>query len=497
MCEDEYKEKSKLFMVNEREMKHHRLELKDDREKLAEDTTVKVREETKEGDENEEESECNKTTSYREKRSAFHRAMSQKERQIMHPLEMNDKLAFDTIKTVRLKFLTDEAKAPIPRCQALPSHAFSKLTGRSILVSLSHGWFFQTHPDPYGEKLDLIRNLFAPQLRQRYPHTDILVFFDYLASPQRPRTKEEDKVFATAMDRMNSMYVYADVIVFLEIELPKLDMTIRSADVDLSKYKFFDFVDTIQVSETKSKSGPQQYDCIQTCDSNIVNSASQLNLLTDTRTLTYLHRPFGRPNIIINDDRGWLFLERITIAVKAAAADKSQFNDIVVSNSKKLRTQIFLWTEQLREAARKQKTKPRALRDLLEDFDQELTSKQFSFSSDKPVVRELMTKLINQFADDWKGEVEKQSTMSRRAREILLRWGCFSEDYVERAELLCDIDHVKDRRSWILLSLIVGVFAPAIAVLPFVFSLEEDGVDPTKERLVVSSVWLGFLLPYV
>jgi len=299
------------------------------------------------------------------------------------------------------------------------------------------------------------------------------------------------------MDRMNSMYVYADVIVFLEIELPKLDMTIRSADVDLSKYKFFDFVDTIQVSETKSKSGPQQYDCIQTCDSNIVNSASQLNLLTDTRTLTYLHRPFGRPNIIINDDRGWLFLERITIAVKAAAADKSQFNDIVVSNSKKLRTQIFLWTEQLREAARKQKTKPRALRDLLEDFDQELTSKQFSFSSDKPVVRELMTKLINQFADDWKGEVEKQSTMSRRAREILLRWGCFSEDYVERAELLCDIDHVKDRRSWILLNLIVGVFAPAIAVLPFVFSLEEDGVDPTKERLVVSSVWLGFLLPYV
>ena len=169
----------------------------------------------------------------------------------------------------------------------------------------------------------------------------------------------------------------------------------------------------------------------------------------------------------------------------------------MVSNSNQVRTQVFNWTEQLREAARKQKTEPKALRDLLEKFDRELRSKQFSFSSDKPVVRELMTKLINQFADDWKGEVEKQSTMSRRAREILLRWGCFSEDYVERAELLCDIDHVKDRRSWILLSLIVGVFAPAIAVLPFVVSLEEDGVDPTKERLVVSSVWLGFLLTYV
>ena len=41
-----------------------------------------------------------------------------------------------------------------------------KLTGRSILVSLSHGWFFQNHPDPRGRKLDLIRNVFAPRLRR-------------------------------------------------------------------------------------------------------------------------------------------------------------------------------------------------------------------------------------------------------------------------------------------------------------------------------------------
>lgn len=475
-------------------------ELDEERLELDKVKTVKVREEIEEG-----ESPLSLSTKstdqenviQEENNSNFVKTKTMVRRQMIHPLELNDKLAFDTIKTVRLKFLTDEAKAPIPRCQALPSHAFSKLTGRSILVSLSHGWFFQTHPDPYGEKLDLIRNVFAPQLRQRYPHTDIQVFFDYLASPQRPRTKEEDKVFATAMDRMNSMYVYADVIVFLEVDLPKLDMTIHSAHVDLSKYKFFDFVDTIQVSETKSKNGPQQSDCIQTCDSSKVESASQLNLLNDTHTLTYLYRPFGRPNTIINNDRGWLFLERITIAVKTAAADKSQFDDIVVSNSEDLRTQIFVWTEQLREAARKQKTKPRALRDLLEDFDKELTSKRFSFSSDESVVRELMTKLINQFADDWKGEVEKQNTMSTRAREILLRWGSFSEDYVKRAELLCDSEDVKDRRSWILLSVIVGVIAPAIGVLPFVFSLEDDGMDPTRDRLVVSSIWIGVLLSYV
>ena len=108
---------------------------------------------------------------------------------------------------VKLDFLTKQAEPPIPRCQDLPSHAFSKLTGKSILVSISHGWFFQTHPDPYGEKLELIKNVYGPLLRKRYPHTDIQVFFDFLASPQRPRTDVEEDIFRTAMDRMNSMYV--------------------------------------------------------------------------------------------------------------------------------------------------------------------------------------------------------------------------------------------------------------------------------------------------
>ena len=55
------------------------------------------------------------------------KSMSQRERQLLHPLELNDKLAYETIKSVRLDFLTEEAVPPIPRCQALPSHAFSKL----------------------------------------------------------------------------------------------------------------------------------------------------------------------------------------------------------------------------------------------------------------------------------------------------------------------------------------------------------------------------------
>ena len=132
----------------------------------------------------------------------------------------------------------------------------------------------------------------------------------------------------------------------------------------------------------------------------------------------------------------------------------------------------------------------------------ELKTKKFSFSNDEGVVRDLMTKLINQFASDWKGEVEKQVSMGKRAREILLRWGSFSEDYVERAELLCDFPEEKittKRVSLWVLILVVGVIAPAISIVPFTFALEGEGVDPSTDKvgLIVSPVWLGCILGYV
>ena len=67
-----------------------------------------------------------------------------------------------------IRFSHRWSKGSIPRCQALPSHAFSRLTGKSILVSLSMT-VLPTHPDPYGEKLDLIR-MSCTRLRERYPH---------------------------------------------------------------------------------------------------------------------------------------------------------------------------------------------------------------------------------------------------------------------------------------------------------------------------------------
>ena len=114
--------------------------------------------------------------------------MTMNERQMMHPLQREDPIAYKFIQFVRLGYLEDEAPVPIPRHQGLPEDAFGKLTGRSILVSLSHGWFFQNHPDPRGRKLDLIRKVFAPRLRERYPCTSIVMFFDFITTVPVPVT---------------------------------------------------------------------------------------------------------------------------------------------------------------------------------------------------------------------------------------------------------------------------------------------------------------------
>ena len=71
---------------------------------------------------------------------------TQFERQLVHPLEKNDPVLVDHVDFVKLEFL-ETAKHPIPKNQRLnKTQAFGKLTGRSVLVALSHGRFYQIHP---------------------------------------------------------------------------------------------------------------------------------------------------------------------------------------------------------------------------------------------------------------------------------------------------------------------------------------------------------------
>ena len=415
---------------------------------------------------------------------------SQNTRQHVHPLEKHDPVLVKHVDFVTLEFL-EKAKHPIPKNQLLnKQEAFSELTGRSVLVALSHGWFYQMHPDPHAVKIDIVVKEFGPRLRKTYPETQILFFFDFLSVPQWPRTEAEDKIFRVAMKHMNSVYVHCDLVLFIETELPKIDQTLHTATIRVSDYEWTQFLDTIQVASEKTPDdGPQQYDCVVKCDQKSIHTVDDLKIFTSAHVVSYLKRPFGRPNTILNDDRGWLFLERITIAIKAATAGAHRFDDIVLSNDEELRTQVYKWMRMLLCVA-KEKSK---LRRTLQHFDGILKTKRFSFQSDEGTVRILMTELVENFTENWQEEVVKQESSSKRLREILLRWGEFSSDYVKEARLLKQ-ENEESGWMWWSLGKVVGlsIIGPTVAMLPFVLKVTDDCV----ESLVGHAVWLGGMMPF-
>ena len=147
-------------------------------------------------------------------------------------------------------------------------------------------------------KLKILRDDFIPRLRKRYPETNIVIFDDWHSCPQWPRTKKEDEIFYKAMDHMNSMYLYCDVILFLEAKLPDLDMTVRTCSLIPSNFSFGRFVDVTQFHGPESSSLDIKKNdiIIEPCDIDILKST------TNETEISYLKRPFGRPNRVPGDE---------------------------------------------------------------------------------------------------------------------------------------------------------------------------------------------------
>jgi len=306
------------------------------------------------------------------------------ERHRMHPLVRFDPDALKYIDVIELEYFEDPRTiAPVPRNQDLPHYAKTELTKRSLLVSTSHAWFHQCHPDPDGVKLKLIKTQFAPRLRKQYPHTKIVIFDDWHSCPQYPRnTQSEKEKFQNAMNHMNSMYVYCDVVLFLDTNLPNIDNTIYKCTLNPSEYDWIYFIDTIQFqslipTNNSSDISIRKNDIILSIENMDDMSKLKIDTLIHLNrmvTITFLKRPFGRPNRTLPDDRGWLFAERVTLAIRMAAAPPSQFDDVVLSNNEKLRNEIYKWSEKTRSAARRGKIEKQ-----LKEFKSILKTKMFTF----------------------------------------------------------------------------------------------------------------------
>ena len=121
-----------------------------------------------------------------------------------------------------------------------------------------------------------------------------------------------------------------------------------------------------------------------------------------------------------------------------------------------------------------------------------MNTKRFTRPSDTSLVKELVESLVKKFSSQWKEETERQKSMSVRAREILLRWGEFSNEYVKEARLLKQ-ENEESGWMWWSLGKVVGlsIVGPTAAILPFVLKITDDCV----ECLVGHSVWMGGMIP--
>ena len=411
-------------------------------------------------------------------------------RQEQHPLRLHDPDALRYIKLIKLEYIEKEIQCPVPRCQLVPDKAFGELHGRAVLVCTSHAWFFQHHPDPDGRKLEVIREYFAPKLRNMYPKTDILIFDDWLCCPQKPRTEEENEIFSNSMNHMNSMYVYCDSVLFIETDLPQYtDTNLYKQTLIPAKHRWKRFVDCVQYAGGEEEEGTDASskdddkdettslrisprDIVRKIDGVPINeNVEELESRTIPTTIEFSRCPFGRRNPVPTDKRGWLFLERITVAIKAAAAGKAQFNNIVVTNATNLQCLLAEWTELLRRmAANKDRS---VLKKSLSYFEKKLTEMIFTFESDLEPCMKMLNSLVTKFADNWEAEVAKQKSMKKRAREILLSWGSFSPQYVETLRL-----HDKERPAKMYSELLVMFLGMAIvptALACVLFVLPIDG----------------------
>ena len=415
--------------------------------------------------------------------------------QIQHPLLRYDPHILEGgVQLVKLEYFEAETtRAPVPRNQEVPKEAFGTLTGRCIVVATSHAWFYQCHPDPNGVKLAILREQFFPRLRKRFPRTQILVFDDWHSCPQWPRiTQEEENRFQKCMDHMNSIYCYSDVVLFVDAELPKLDNTIYKCDLVPSKHKWLNFVDTIQyVGGNDNILAIRENDIVVALkDRDSLLSVDILKQTKEVSTILFMRRPYGRPNQVPPEERGWLYAERINVAIRMAAASLASFEEVVFSNNPILVKQIFSWSRDLRNSAQRESKHPGSIANQLKRFEKVLATMKFTRPGDEMLVDEIMASLIKQFEMNWNEETQRQSDMAKRAREILLRWGEFSEEYVEKARFLQNSNEFF--YGDIVRFLTILVVIPAIPVIPFTMNVTSDISDVFK-----TSFFAGILLASV
>jgi len=120
-----------------------------------------------------------------------------------------------------------ECGGRLPRCQDLPSEAIwsdeqeliEGLRNYTVrLVSVSHCWFTEEHPDPDGRNLEILGVVLTRFLASAFCSNaagGAAVFLDWTSLPQKPRTDEQEARFSRALKSINVWYAHPCSIVWM------------------------------------------------------------------------------------------------------------------------------------------------------------------------------------------------------------------------------------------------------------------------------------------
>jgi hypothetical protein len=273
----------------------------------------------------------------------------------------------------------DELTAPWPRSQELTAsyrdQTCTRPSCQDLVIAVSHMWYYEKHPDPFGEKAQICKQLIQEAETSSRSLGRTLMFFDFLSLTQPPfrdgqipRSRRQNESFQSALKAMPMIYLYADRIILLDSQAVRHDRS---------------------------------------------------------------HGQFGRASTTPASERGWIYLERFVAMIKVAmtpeAEDGQIHQPVIYSNNGCLLEEILEGGLKLRDAAKAGK---RALKDALQVHLEELQRKTFSaISVDKNTNQGGIGGAANFSVKMSDGEVVL-GIMNVMVEKLFQHWGSFADGKV-------------------------------------------------------------------
>lgn len=374
----------------------------------------------------------------------------------MHPIEAVPGLK-QSIRLIKSESLP-ELPVPWPRQQDLSPTLYQEPSKDDLVLSVSHTWYFQAHPDPLGRKLQCLDQAIQ-QAKEKYePSGRTLVFVDFLGCPQRPfakgqmpRSREQEEDFAKALKLFPNLYLVSDATIHLEQDLSAENSSPRFMTVpasDLRTARLREVNHSVQlVHQSNGDAAAQPFCYIRRIGSKSITSLKDVEEAMTTvnqrgcwapgcdalqdLSMTIEETPFGIRNQVPASEKGWVYLERFVSMVKIAMVPPDQASKMVFSNSERVLEQILQGGQKMRAAAAEG---TETLLKALKAFEEELRQKQFAAISldkaentggmggmttaqvsDAEVAQAIMHEMVEHLATHW-----QQETQAQLQRQLLL-----------------------------------------------------------------------------